>query len=1397
MKKLLLSISLCFLIGGNVVAQTYSGGDGSEDNPFLISSKTDMETLATTVNSGNSYAGKYFLLTKSLTEENDTVTTIVGTSSANCFSGVFDGKEHKIAIRIEMLSNNNIHCGLFGNVRNAHIKNISVIGSISYSSNSYSYVGGICGYAYSSIITNCYNMAIVSYSSSSYYSYAGGICGYANSATIITGCYNTGNISSNSHSNSNYSYAGGICGYVNSSTVTDSHNSGKVSSHSSLAGGICGYTDSATVSNCHNTGNITSTSTTSSYAGGICGNVKSSNVTDCYNTGDVFSSTSYYSSYSFAGGICGAISLSTVINCIAINTTMTAIKTGSNNNLYAGRIIGSNDSVTNCYSLSSMKINEATINSQDTNSKNGKDLHTSSDIFNFIDANKILYLANLLNDVKYGDAVNLNISNLSLTYQISDGNVAEIIGGILKTKKSGFTVITGNYTHNGNNYKIGLDVNVNKKELVVQADTISSIFGNIPLFTCKYDGFVNNEAEEVLTKLPLFSCSGTSTSNVGSYPITLSGAEAENYTFSYKNGLLNILKRDLKVIIDSISRTYGDNNPTLTFSYDEFVNGDTQTRILTKPTITTIATKFSNVGNYEIISTGGNATNYNLVHEVGNLEITKAILTVKPNNASRLYGSPNPEFTFSYSGFKNTDTKEIILKEPEIITEATISSVVGAYPIIGANANAINYDFIYGLGTLNITKAPLVIKADSISIIYGDIPEFTCKYEGFVNSETEDVLITQPSYSCYGTSTSNAGSYIINLSGANAENYSISYKTGLLNILKRNLQVIPDNMTKVYGDNNPTFTLSYEGFVNNNTASNISTKPTVTTAAIRYSDVGKYDIICSNGYAINYNLICEAIGTLTVEKAPLIITANNASRYWGVENPNFTVSYSGFKNSDSKSILTEEPQISCEAIRLSPSGQYPIVVTGGVASNYDLIYKNGTLTINKSLQAAIMGLDYINLNLVSGMESILKLSVEQEDPMMSFQTDITFPTFVEIDINKVSLSNRCDNAHILNVAKISSSVNTYRFMIYSPSNKHINGNTGELISIPFSINWETAPTYYTSCTASTKGASAVFYISEIEKPEKTINNVSKQFYIHEMGDVNINGTITISDIVAEVDYILGKKPNPFLFEAGDMNKNGTISILDLTQLVNVVLTRGSSYVYSMLRSSNSDYELSFSDLSLNYEKGDLTGNLMLSMKNKLPVIALNWDLILPDGVTIDEANLQLQEGRASRATHTIAMNKFDNENRYRFIIYSTQNKAISGNEGELLSIPIKIDENVASGNFEIGAISSNLIYIDNEEQKEAVALNPQSILSISTPSGIDSNQANLVSIYPNPAKDYVSIKSDSKVDRVEIHNLVGKLVFSNTDNLEKIDVSMLPDGTYILRTTINNKIYTHKLIILK
>ena len=73
-----------------------------------------------------------------------------------------------------------------------------------------------------------------------------------------------------------------------------------------------------------------------------------------------------------------------------------------------------------------------------------------------------------------------------------------------------------------------------KDETITEGDAI-------PTFTLTYDSFKNNDTEATaFTKKPEAKTTATSQSPAGTYPITVSGGEAQNYALSYGQGTLTI-----------------------------------------------------------------------------------------------------------------------------------------------------------------------------------------------------------------------------------------------------------------------------------------------------------------------------------------------------------------------------------------------------------------------------------------------------------------------------------------------------------------------------------------------------------------------------------------------------------------------------------------------------------------------------------------------------------------------------------------------------------------------------------------------------------------------------------------------------------------------------------------
>jgi uncharacterized protein YjdB len=143
--------------------------------------------------------------------------------------------------------------------------------------------------------------------------------------------------------------------------------------------------------------------------------------------------------------------------------------------------------------------------------------------------------------------------------------------------------------------------------------------------------------------------------------------------------------------------------------------------------------------------------------------------------------------------------------------------------------------------------------------------------------------------------------------------------------------------SKTYGEANPTFESEVTG-------GTVTGTPEFTCTASATSNVGTYAIVITKG-TITDPTVQYVNGTLTITKAPLKITAGSYTKKQGEANPAFSVSYDGFKNNETTSVLTTQPTISCTATESSPAGTYDIVVSGASAANYEISYVAGTLKV--------------------------------------------------------------------------------------------------------------------------------------------------------------------------------------------------------------------------------------------------------------------------------------------------------------------------------------------------------------------------------------------------------------------------------------------------------------------
>jgi hypothetical protein len=319
-------------------------------------------------------------------------------------------------------------------------------------------------------------------------------------------------------------------------------------------------------------------------------------------------------------------------------------------------------------------------------------------------------------------------------------------------------------------------------------------------------------------------------------------------------------------------------------------------------------------------------------------------LLITASSATINYGDTAPAVTPTYSGFVNGDNPSSLTSPPTCSTTVTGIPPAGTYITSCSGADDPNYSIGYAAGTLTVNPAPLQITASSATINYGNtVPAVTPSYSGFVNGDNPSSLSNSPTCSTTAGNSPSAGIYPTTCLGADDPNYSITYVDGTITVGSA-LLITASSATINYGDTAPAVTPTYSGFVNGDNPSSLTSPPTCSTTVTGIPPAGTYITSCSGADDPNYS-IGYAAGTLTVNPAPLQITASSATINYGNTVPAVTPSYSGFVNLDAAASLTTRPTCSTAATSSPAVGTHMTSCSGAADPNYTIGYTAGTLTV--------------------------------------------------------------------------------------------------------------------------------------------------------------------------------------------------------------------------------------------------------------------------------------------------------------------------------------------------------------------------------------------------------------------------------------------------------------------
>ena len=412
--------------------------------------------------------------------------------------------------------------------------------------------------------------------------------------------------------------------------------------------------------------------------------------------------------------------------------------------------------------------------------------------------------------------------------------------------------------------------------------------------------------------------------NAGSYEITLGTLTAgDKYTIEFTGSTLTIEKKTVKVTANDVTKTYGENDPELTYTVEGLVGNDALTGSLER-------VSGEDAGTYDItIGTLSAGDNYVLDFTGATLTInTTEIKTVKVTAAAatKTYGYADPQFTYTVEGLAAGDKLTGSLDREE-------GEDAGIYAItLGTLTAGDNYTIEFVGSTLTIEKKTVTVTADAKTKTGGENdPELTYTVEGLVGNDALTGSLER-------AAGEDAGTYEITIGTLSAgDNYEINFIGSTLTINAseiKTVKVTANAVTKTYGDKDPELTYTAEGLAEGDTL-------TGSLERAAGEDAGTYEITLGTLTAGDKYTIEFTGSTLTIEKKAVAVKADAKTKTYGDRDPEFTYSAEGLVGNDT---LTG----SLERAAGENAGTYEITLgTLTAGDNYTLTFTGSALTVEK------------------------------------------------------------------------------------------------------------------------------------------------------------------------------------------------------------------------------------------------------------------------------------------------------------------------------------------------------------------------------------------------------------------------------------------------------------------
>ena len=363
--------------------------------------------------------------------------------------------------------------------------------------------------------------------------------------------------------------------------------------------------------------------------------------------------------------------------------------------------------------------------------------------------------------------------------------------------------------------------------------------------------------------------------------------------------------------------------------------------------------------------------------------------------------------------------------------------------------------------------------------------------------------------------------------------------------------------------------------------------------------------------------------------------------------------------------------------------------------------------------------------LYKGKTVTIPVELNNLNEYTAFECTLTLPDGVTC--SKVSLSDRATDHTITKSQTIDGTV---KFAAISFSLSPFTGSDGVLFNIELTASDDIIDGDYAISLKNIK-------FSTVDATEHQLADVTATLTLKTAikGDANGDGSVSITDAVTIVNYIMGNILSSFVFVAADINESGDISITDAVGTISLLLSQNVSALSMNANSTqksvtkpkalltNENNSLYIDDVTV---VAGTEKTVYLRMDNTTDYCAFSADIHLPEGVSV--TNKVLSSGRI--IDHMLSSST-PADNVLRLAALSFSNAAFIGNSGDpLVELTLSFDESFTGGTITINNVELSTASMDYCKPAETTTT-----ISIDDPTGI-----NDIEIEENTSIEYYNLQ---------------------------------------------------------